>query len=80
VKDEWNVIQEHLKRAPYKMKLHVKESLCELGFMEDTVLNPPPRKVVTKEASKRVRSTPKTTSTGRIPSRWETIDYQNPDS
>ncbi|AES72223.2 hypothetical protein MTR_3g087410 [Medicago truncatula] len=31
-------------------------------------------------APKRVKSTPKTRSTGRIPSRWETIDAQNPDS
>jgi len=58
----------------------MKEKLRELGFSEDTMLNPPPRKVVTKGAPKRVSSTPKTTSTGRIPSRWETIDSQNPDS
>jgi len=64
VREEGNVIQEHLKRAPYKMKLHINEALRELGFPEDTMLNPPPRKVVTKGAPKRVRSTPKTTSTG----------------
>jgi len=44
------------------------------------MLKPPPRKVATKGAPKRVKSTPKTRSTGRIPSRWETIDAQNPDS
>jgi len=73
--EEWNAIQEHLKRAPYKMKFHIKEVLQELGFPEDTMLNPP--QVVTKGAPKRVRFTPKTTSTGRIPSRLETIDSQN---
>jgi hypothetical protein len=78
--EEWNAIQERLKRAPYQMKLYIKENLRELGFPEDTMLNPPLRKVVTKGAPKRARSTPKTTSTGRIPSRWETIDSQNPDS
>jgi len=44
------------------------------------MLNPPPRKVATKGAPKRVKSTPKTRSTGRIPFKWETIDAQNPDS
>ena len=64
VTEEWNAIQERLKRAPYKMKLHIKEKLHELGFPEDTMLKPPPRKVVTKGAPKRVKSTPKTRSTG----------------
>ena len=41
------------------------------------MLSPPPRKVVTKGAPKRVRSTPKTTSTGQIPSGWERVDSQN---
>ncbi|KEH34517.1 hypothetical protein MTR_3g467680 [Medicago truncatula] len=53
VMEEWNTIQERLMRAPYKMKLHIKEKLRELGFPEDTMLNPPPRKVVTKGAPKR---------------------------
>ncbi|AES98069.1 hypothetical protein MTR_5g063910 [Medicago truncatula] len=44
------------------------------------MLNSPPRKVVTKGAPKRVKSTPKTRSTSRIPSRRESIDSQNPDS
>jgi len=62
------------------MKLFIKEKLRELGFPEDTMLKPPPRKVATKVAPKRVKSTPKTRSIGRIPSRWETIDSHNPDS
>jgi len=62
------------------MKLHIKEKLRELEFPEDTMLKSPLRKVVTKGAPKRVKSTPKMRSTGRIPSRWETIDSQNPDS
>ncbi|KEH19766.1 hypothetical protein MTR_8g468040 [Medicago truncatula] len=77
---EWNVIEKRLKRAPYKMKLHIKEALRQLGLLEDTMLSPPPRKVVTKGAPKRVRPTPKSTSTGRIPSRWERVDSQNPNS
>ncbi|KEH37260.1 hypothetical protein MTR_2g436740 [Medicago truncatula] len=55
-----------LKRAPYKMKLHIKEVLRQIGFSEDTMLSPSPKKVVTKGASKRVR--------------WERVDSQNPDS
>jgi len=78
--EEWNAIQERIKRASYEMKLFIKEKLCELGFPEDTMLKPPLRKVATKGAPKRVKSTPKTRSTGRIPSRWETINSQNPDS
>jgi hypothetical protein len=80
VTEEWNTIQERLKRASYKMKLFIKEKLRDLGFLDDTMLKPPPRKVATKRAPKRVNSTPKTRSTGRIPSRWETIDSQNLDS
>jgi len=44
------------------------------------MLKPPPKKVATKGEPKRVKSTPKTRSTGRIPSKWETIDVQNLDS
>jgi len=80
VMKEWNAIQERLKRASYKMKLFMKEKLRELGFPKDTMLKPLLRKVATKVAPKRVKSTPKTRSTGRIPSRWESIDSQNPDS
>jgi len=53
--------------------------LNQLGYPEDKVLNPPPRKVVTKGAPKRVRFTLKVTSMGRIPSTWEHLDSQNPD-
>jgi len=52
----------------------------QLAFPEDTNLSPPSKKVVTKGAPKRKRSTLKVSSTGRIPSRWEVIDSQNPDS
>jgi len=77
VTEEWNAIQKRIKRSPYNMKLFIKQKLCELGFPEETMLKPPPRKVATKGAPKRVKSKPKT---GRIPSRWETIDAQNSDS
>jgi len=80
VMEEWNAIQERVKRALYKMKLFIKEKLRDLGFPEDTMLKPPPRKVATKGSPKRVKSTPKTRSTSRIPSRWKTIDAQNLDS
>ena len=76
--EEWNAIQERIKRSPYNMKVFIKQKLRELGFLEETMLKPPPRKVATKGAPKRAKSTPKTRSTGRIPSRWETIDAQNP--
>jgi hypothetical protein len=76
----WNDIQECLKRAPYKMKLHIKKAMRQLGFPKDTMLSPPLRKVVTKGAPKRGRSTPKETSTGQIPSRWERVNSQNLDS
>jgi len=45
---------------------------------ETTVLSPPPRKVQTNGAKKKIKSTPKTTR--RIPSSWETIDSQHPES
>jgi len=57
VTDEWITNQERIKRAPYKMKLLIKEKLRELGFPEDTTLKPPLRKMVTKGAPKRVKST-----------------------
>jgi hypothetical protein len=48
ITEEWITIQERIKTGPYKMKLFIKEKLCELGFSKDTMLKPPPRKVVTK--------------------------------
>jgi len=80
VMEEWNAIQERIKRSPYNMKVFIKQKLRELGFLEETMLKPAPRKVATKGAPTRVKSTPKTRSTGRIPFRWETIVAQNPDS
>ena len=47
--EEWNAIQERIKRASYEMKLFIKEKLCELGFPEDTMLKPPLRKVEPRE-------------------------------
>jgi len=59
VMEEWNDIQECLKKVLYKMKLHIKETMRQLAFPEDTMLSPPPKKMVTKGAKKRVRSTRK---------------------
>jgi len=60
VMDEWNGIQEHLKKFCYKMKLHIKEVMRQLAFAEITMLTQPPRNVQTKRAKKkRVRSTKK---------------------
>jgi hypothetical protein len=54
---QWNDIRERLKKIHCKMKLHIKKMMCQLAFPEDTMLlSPPPRKVVTKGANKRVRS------------------------
>jgi len=78
--EEWNGIQERLKKCPYNMKLYIKEMMRQLAFPEDTNFSPPPKNVVTKGAPKRKRSTLKVSSTGRIPSKWEVIDSQNPDS
>nr|ABD32313.1 Ovarian tumour, otubain [Medicago truncatula] len=47
------------------------------------MMSPPPRKVPTKGAKNKVdiaRSKIKITSTSRIPSSWEVVDSQNPDS
>ena len=65
------------------MKLEIKEVLRQLAFPEITMMSPPPRKVPTNGAKKKVdiaRSKEKITSTSRIPSSWEVVDSQNPDS
>jgi len=79
VAEEWSGIQERIKRVPFQMKLEIKEGLRLLAFLETTMLSPPPRKVHTNGAKKKkIKSTPKTTR--RIPSSWETIDSQHPES
>jgi len=83
VEYELKGIQERLKKLPFQMKLEVKEVLRQLAFPETTMMSPPPRKVPTKGAKKKVdiaRSKGKITSTSRIPSSWEVVDSQNPDS
>ena len=83
VKDEWNGLQERLKKVPYQMKLEMKEVLQKLAFPDTTMLSSPPRKVPTKGAKEKVdiaRSRAKVTSTSRIPSSSEVVDSQNPDS
>jgi len=65
------------------MKLEIKEVLWQLAFPETTMMSPPPRKVPTKGAKKKVdiaRSRGKITSTSRIPSSWGVVDSQNSDS
>jgi len=65
------------------MKLEMKEVLRQLAFLDTTMMSPPPRKVQTKGAKKKVdiaRSRAKVASTSRIPSSWERVDSQNPDS
>ena len=49
VDDEWNGIQERLKKVSYQMKLEIKEVLRQLAFLETTMMSPPPRKVPTDE-------------------------------
>jgi len=53
VEEEWNGIQELLKKVPYQMKLEMKEVLRQLAFPDTTMLSPPPRKVPTKRAMKK---------------------------
>jgi len=74
VMDEWIGIQEHIKKAPYKMKLHTMEIIRQLAFSEATMFSPPQRNVQTKRPKKRVRSTPKVASTSRISSMWKCVD------
>jgi len=65
------------------MKFEVKEVLRQLAFPETTMMSTPPRKVPTKGTKKKVdiaRSKGKITSISRIPSSWEVVDSQNPDS
>ena len=79
VAEEWSGIQERLQRVPFQMKLEIKEGLRLLAFPETTMLSTPPRMVQTKGAKKKkIKSTPKTTR--RIPSSWEIIDSQHPES
>jgi len=83
VEDELKGIQERLKKLPFQMNLEVKEVLRQLPFLETTMMSPSPRKVPTKGAKKKVdivRSKGSITSTSRIPSLWEVVDSQNPDS
>jgi len=53
INDDWNGIQERLKKVPYQMKLEIKEVLRHLAFPETTTLSPPPRKLPTKGAKKK---------------------------
>lgn len=83
VDDELKGIVERLKKLPFQMKLEVKEALRQLAFPETTMMSPPPQKATTKGAKKKVdiaRSKGRITSTSRIPSSWEVVDSQNPDS
>lgn len=83
VEEEWNGIQERVKKVPYQMNLEMKEVLWLLAFPDTTMLSPPSKKVTTKGAKKKVdiaRSRAKVASTSRIPSSWEVVDSQNPDS
>jgi len=76
-------VQERLKKIPYQMKLQIKEVLLQLAFPDTTMLSPPPRKVPTKGAKKKVeiaRSRAKVASISRIYSSWECVDSQNLDS
>ena len=54
VEDELKGIQERLKKLPFQMKLEVKEVLRQLAFPETTMMSPPPRKVPTKGAKKKL--------------------------
>jgi len=51
-----------------KMKQCIKEVISQLAFPKTTILTPPPKKIQTKGATKKVRSTPNEASTSRKPS------------
>jgi len=81
VTKEWSGIHERLKKVPYQMKLQIKEVLCQLAFLETTMLSPPPRKLPqTKGAKKKVRSKANEAPTSQIPSSCEVADSQFLDS
>jgi len=61
------------------MKLQIKEVLRQLAFPESTVLSPPPRKLPTKRAKKRVNSKSNEALTSRIPSSWRRVDNRGVD-
>lgn len=67
------------QKVHYKMKL-IKEVMQQLAFPEMTMFTPPTRKVPTKGAKERVRSTRKEALTSRISSSWERADSRFPDS
>ncbi|KEH39944.1 OTU-like cysteine protease [Medicago truncatula] len=48
------ILAERLKKLPFEIKLEVKEGLRQLTFPETTMMSPPPRKVPTKGAKKKV--------------------------
>jgi len=56
------------------MKPHIKEMMCQIAFLKDTILSPPLRKVVTNGKNKKVMSTPNESYMGHIPSIWERVD------
>jgi len=76
IEEEWNGVEERLKKVPYQMKLEIKEVLRQLAFLDTTMLSPPPRKVPTKGENKKVeivRSRAKVASTTRIPFRGSVL-------
>jgi len=40
ITEEWDTIQERIKRSPYNMKLFIKQKLREVGFPEETMMKP----------------------------------------
>ena len=50
------------------MKQCIKEVISQLAFPKTMILTPPPKKIQTKGATKKVRSTPNEASTSQIPS------------
>jgi hypothetical protein len=65
------------------MKCEIRNQLRELAFPESTSLKAPKDKAISKGATKKVvvkGSSRVTRSTGRLPSRWEHVDKQFPDT
>jgi len=53
-----------------------QEDMCQLAFLETTIVTPRPKEVPIKGAKERARSTPTDTLTCRDPSLWEHVNSQ----
>ncbi|XP_050890540.1 uncharacterized protein LOC127095945 [Lathyrus oleraceus] len=77
---EWEVIQEIFLKADDNMKLHIKEQLRKIAYLDTTDLKPPSQPVKTKGATKKVKPTSNDNSTVQSSLYFEHVDKVFPDS